>query len=94
MIESPQGVANCEEIAAVPGVDALLIGTNDLCFELGIPGSSTTRASPRLTRKSSRRAAATASFRAWAGCKRPSSSSATSAWACSSILAGSGLSRS
>jgi 2-keto-3-deoxy-L-rhamnonate aldolase RhmA len=38
MIESPQGVANCEEIAAVPGVDALLIGTNDLCFELGIPG--------------------------------------------------------
>jgi len=38
MIESPQGVANCEEIAAVPGIDALLIGTNDLCFELGIPG--------------------------------------------------------
>jgi len=38
MIESPQGVNNCEEIAAVPGVDALLIGTNDLCFELGIPG--------------------------------------------------------
>jgi 2-keto-3-deoxy-L-rhamnonate aldolase RhmA len=38
MIESPQGVANCEEIAAVPGVDALLIGTNDLCFELGVPG--------------------------------------------------------
>ena len=38
MIESPSGVANCEEIAAVPGIDALLIGTNDLCFELGIPG--------------------------------------------------------
>jgi 2-keto-3-deoxy-L-rhamnonate aldolase RhmA len=38
MIESPQGVANCEEIAAVKGVDALLIGTNDLCFEMGIPG--------------------------------------------------------
>ena len=38
MIESPQGVTNCEEIAAVPGVDALLIGTNDFCFELGIPG--------------------------------------------------------
>jgi 2-keto-3-deoxy-L-rhamnonate aldolase RhmA len=38
MIESPQAVASCEEIAAVPGVDALLIGTNDLCFELGIPG--------------------------------------------------------
>ena len=38
MIESPQGVANCEEIAAVKGIDALLIGTNDLCFEMGIPG--------------------------------------------------------
>jgi 2-keto-3-deoxy-L-rhamnonate aldolase RhmA len=38
MIESPQAVASCDEIAAVPGVDALLIGTNDLCFEMGIPG--------------------------------------------------------
>jgi 2-keto-3-deoxy-L-rhamnonate aldolase RhmA len=38
MIESPQGVANCDAIAGVPGIDALLIGTNDLCFELGIPG--------------------------------------------------------
>jgi len=38
MIESPRGVENCEEIAAVPGVDALLVGTNDLCFEIGIPG--------------------------------------------------------
>ena len=38
MIESPQGVADADEIAAVPGVDALLIGTNDLCFEMGIPG--------------------------------------------------------
>ena len=38
MIESPQGVANAGEIASVQGVDALLVGTNDLCFELGIPG--------------------------------------------------------
>jgi 2-keto-3-deoxy-L-rhamnonate aldolase RhmA len=38
MIESPEGVANCDAIAAVPGVDALLIGTNDLCFEMGVPG--------------------------------------------------------
>ena len=38
MIESPAGVANCEEIASVKGIDALLIGTNDLCFEMGIPG--------------------------------------------------------
>ena len=39
MIESPQGVANADEIAATKGVDALLIGTNDLCFEMGIPGN-------------------------------------------------------
>ena len=38
MIESPQGVQNCEAIASVPGIDALLIGTNDFCFECGIPG--------------------------------------------------------
>ena len=38
MLESPQGIAHCEEIAAVKGIDALLIGTNDLCFEMGIPG--------------------------------------------------------
>ena len=38
MIESPRGVTNCDEIAAVPGIDALLVGTNDLCFEMGIPG--------------------------------------------------------
>jgi 2-keto-3-deoxy-L-rhamnonate aldolase RhmA len=38
MIESPQGVENAEAIAAVPGIDALLIGTNDFCFECGIPG--------------------------------------------------------
>ena len=38
MLESPQAIGNAEAIAAVPGVDALLIGTNDLSFELGIPG--------------------------------------------------------
>ncbi len=38
MLESPQAIARCEDIAAVPGIDALLIGTNDLCFEMGIPG--------------------------------------------------------
>src|SRR5947207_1994381 len=26
------------QMATVPGIDALLIGTNDLCFEMGIPG--------------------------------------------------------
>jgi 2-keto-3-deoxy-L-rhamnonate aldolase RhmA len=38
MLETPQGIANADDIAAVPGVDLLLIGSNDLCTELGIPG--------------------------------------------------------
>lgn len=41
MLETPQAIANADAIAAVPGVDALLIGTNDLCFEMGIPGEFT-----------------------------------------------------
>ncbi len=38
MLESPEAIANADAIAAVPGVDVLLIGTNDLCAEMGIPG--------------------------------------------------------
>ena len=38
MLETPQAIANAEAIAAVPGVDVLLIGTNDLAMEMGIPG--------------------------------------------------------
>jgi 4-hydroxy-2-oxoheptanedioate aldolase len=38
MIESAKALAEVDEIAAVEGVDLLLIGTNDLCSSLGIPG--------------------------------------------------------
>jgi len=38
MLETPRAIGNANEIAAVPGIDVLLIGTNDLCAELGIPG--------------------------------------------------------
>lgn len=38
MLETPSAIANAAAIAAVPGVDALLIGTNDLAAEMGIPG--------------------------------------------------------
>ncbi|MEO8005321.1 MAG: aldolase/citrate lyase family protein [Betaproteobacteria bacterium] len=38
MIETPLAVENAERIAAVPGLDALLVGTNDLSLEMGIPG--------------------------------------------------------
>jgi len=38
MLETPTAIANADEIAAVPGIDVLLIGTNDLTAEMGIPG--------------------------------------------------------
>ena len=38
MLETPDAIAKAEAIAAVPGVDSILIGTNDLCAEMGIPG--------------------------------------------------------
>ena len=38
MLESPEAIANADEIAGINGVDVLLIGTNDLCAEMGIPG--------------------------------------------------------
>ncbi len=41
MLETPKAIANAGEIAAVNGVDVLLVGTNDLCAEMGIPGKFT-----------------------------------------------------
>jgi 2-keto-3-deoxy-L-rhamnonate aldolase RhmA len=38
MLETPKAIANADAIAAVPGVDVLLIGTNDLTLEMGIGG--------------------------------------------------------
>jgi len=38
MIESPEAVKNADAIAAVDGVDVLLIGTSDLSSELGVAG--------------------------------------------------------
>jgi len=38
MIESADALADVNDIAAIEGVDLLLIGTNDLCSSLGIPG--------------------------------------------------------
>ncbi|HVB16169.1 MAG TPA: aldolase/citrate lyase family protein [Stellaceae bacterium] len=39
MLETPTAIANAAAIAAVPGIDSLLIGTNDLAMELAIPGA-------------------------------------------------------
>ena len=41
MVETPTSVANAEAIAAVPGIDGLLIGSNDLSLEMGIAGQFT-----------------------------------------------------
>ena len=38
MLETPEAINNVDAIAAVSGVDALLIGTSDLTMEMGIPG--------------------------------------------------------
>ena len=38
MIETPEGLENVEAIAAVPGIDVLHVGTNDLLAAMGKPG--------------------------------------------------------
>jgi 2-keto-3-deoxy-L-rhamnonate aldolase RhmA len=38
MLETPRAIEHADAIAAISGVDALLIGTNDLTLEMGIPG--------------------------------------------------------
>ena len=38
MLETPQAIEHAAEIAAVPGVDILHIGSTDLCDALGVPG--------------------------------------------------------
>ncbi|MDA0565667.1 hypothetical protein LG943_15270 [Streptomonospora sp. S1-112] len=35
MIETPQGLANVEEICAVPGLDGVYVGPSDLCLAVG-----------------------------------------------------------
>jgi 2-keto-3-deoxy-L-rhamnonate aldolase RhmA len=38
MIETPGAVELAEEFFAIPGVDGVLVGSNDLCTDLNIPG--------------------------------------------------------
>ena len=39
-VESTTGIENIDEIAAVPGLDAILIGPGDLSLSMGIPGQT------------------------------------------------------
>jgi 4-hydroxy-2-oxoheptanedioate aldolase len=41
MAETPEGIANADEIAAVPGVDIILVGSNDFTAAAGCPGDYT-----------------------------------------------------
>jgi staphyloferrin B biosynthesis citrate synthase len=38
MVETARGLENVEKIAAVPGIDVIHVGTNDLMVDLGKPG--------------------------------------------------------
>jgi 2-keto-3-deoxy-L-rhamnonate aldolase RhmA len=38
MLETEQAIANADAIAAIEGIDVLLIGSNDLTADMGIPG--------------------------------------------------------
>lgn len=64
MIETPQAVGNADAIAAVPGIDVLLMGTNDLCLEMGIPGQLS---DPRIAAAVDTVVAACAKHGKWAG---------------------------
>ncbi len=46
MVETAEAIANADAIAAVPGIDVVMIGTNDLATELGIAGDF---ANPKIT---------------------------------------------
>jgi 4-hydroxy-2-oxoheptanedioate aldolase len=55
MLETVAALENVEEVIAVEGVDILLVGSNDLCAEMGIPGQFD---HPRLKQAFSRSIAA------------------------------------
>src|SRR5467141_2842543 len=38
MLETAEGIDNAEAVAALPGIDVLLIGSGDLTTDFGIPG--------------------------------------------------------
>jgi 2-keto-3-deoxy-L-rhamnonate aldolase RhmA len=64
MIESPEAVADADAIAAVEGVDVLLIGVGDLSNELGLPGGA---GDPRVLEAVKKVAAASKAHGKWFG---------------------------
>ena len=66
MIETRKAIENADAIAAVPGIDCLLVGSDDLSMEMGIPVTWRIPRSRGLARRSSPPVASTASGRVWA----------------------------
>ena len=64
MLETPTAIANADKIAAVPGIDVLLIGTNDLAAEMGIPGDF---ANPKIAAAYKKIIAACKKHKKWPG---------------------------
>lgn len=65
MIETVEGLENVEKIAAVPGVDVIHVGTNDLLVNMGLPGQFD---HPDIVAAQERVNAACARFGKVAGC--------------------------
>ncbi len=65
MIESPNAVENAASIAAVEGVDCLLIGTNDFCAKPASMASTIIRSRRKPTSASSTRVTSTTNLQAW-----------------------------
>ena len=64
MVETLEAVECVEELAALDGVDSLLIGTNDMTAEMGIPGDYE---NPRLTEVYEKTIAACKKHGKWVG---------------------------
>ncbi|GAC1339105.1 MAG: hypothetical protein NVSMB18_06710 [Acetobacteraceae bacterium] len=65
MIETTEGLGNVEQIAAVPGVDVLHVGSNDLLANMGKPGQFD---DPAIVAAQDRVIAASRAHGVFAGC--------------------------
>ena len=64
LLVTPMAVRTAEAIAAVPGIDALLVGSSDLSMEMGIPGEN---GHPRIQEAVDKVIAACKKHRKWPG---------------------------
>jgi len=71
MLETPEAIERCEEIAAVPGIDILHVGTQDLSAEMGIPGEVGAPAVAQAIERVSRACAAHGKVLGVGGCYDP-----------------------